>query len=388
MTDAPVFRGITWSHPRGYAPLEALADLARGEGDLAVTRSAVAWDRQTLAGFESHPIAELAQRYDLLVLDHPGLGDAVAADALAPLDELLPAEELATWRDATVGPSFDSYRYLGHQWAVPIDAATQVCALREDLVAAADAPGTWEEALSLATQTTVCIPTRSPHTMMTFLGIAVAVDRSFEPEERQLIPVDVGIAALDVLARALAATPQHLWDLDPIQLLDRMGVEPIGCCPLVYGYVTYSGDRPDRHPIRFVDAPSIARGSAPGTVLGGTGMALSKRAAADPRVLDHLRQAMDPLAQRRVVPDAGGQPSAAAAWAATDVNRRWRDFYASTRRSIEQAWQRPRFRGWIRVQSQGSDLLFQGLRQGRPHRDLIEELNALYRGHRAPGSPN
>jgi multiple sugar transport system substrate-binding protein len=388
MTGSARFRGITWSHPRGYVPLEALADHARGDGDLAVKRSTVTWDRQSLSGFESHPIADLARRYELIVLDHPGLGDAVATDALASLGDLLPAAELAAWRTGTVGASFESYQYLGRQWAVPIDAATQVCAVRPDLVADVDIPSTWDEALSLAQEVAVCVPTRRPHTLLTFLGIAAAVDRYFEPDTRRLVPTDIARVALDLLARALDATPPHLLDLDPIQILDRMRVERIGCCPLVYGYVTYSGDQLGGHRVRFVDAPSLTVGEAPGTVLGGTGLALSRHAAADPRVLDHVRQVMDTRAQRRVIPDAGGQPSAVAAWEAAEVNLRWLDFYAATRRSIEQAWRRPRFPGWIRAQSDGSDLLLEGLRQGRAHGELLDDLDALYRAHRAPGYPN
>ena len=73
-------RGITWDHPRGYA---ALAELERldAEGDTCYGAAPVplTWDRQSLAGFESHPITDLARRYDLLVIDHPGLGPAMAA---------------------------------------------------------------------------------------------------------------------------------------------------------------------------------------------------------------------------------------------------------------------------------------------------------------------
>ena len=78
-------RGITWDHPRGYA---ALAGLQRLD-EQAVTRygavsAPLTWDRQPLADFESEPIAGLAERYDVLVVDHPGIGAAQAA--LRPLE--------------------------------------------------------------------------------------------------------------------------------------------------------------------------------------------------------------------------------------------------------------------------------------------------------------
>ena len=64
-------RGMTWDHPRGYRPLEAFAAHCPAAG--------VSWDRQSLAAFEAQPIAELARSYDLMVIDHPGLGAAIAA---------------------------------------------------------------------------------------------------------------------------------------------------------------------------------------------------------------------------------------------------------------------------------------------------------------------
>lgn len=45
-------RALTWNHPRGYNALAAAA--ARPE--LAESGLAIAWDKQPLEGFESHPI--------------------------------------------------------------------------------------------------------------------------------------------------------------------------------------------------------------------------------------------------------------------------------------------------------------------------------------------
>lgn len=97
-------RGITWDHPRGYAALaelerlDAQADTRYGAAPVPLT-----WDRQPLAGFESGPIADLAGRYDLLVVDHPGLGAAMPT--LHPLDELFSPSELAALAAVAVGQS-------------------------------------------------------------------------------------------------------------------------------------------------------------------------------------------------------------------------------------------------------------------------------------------
>jgi multiple sugar transport system substrate-binding protein len=111
------YRGLTWDHPRGR---DALIAAARGSG-LDLT-----WDVHPLSGFESTPIEQLAERYDVIVLDHPQLGDAIRHDCLQPLDEVVDAD--------FVGPSVASYRMNGRLWAWPLDAATQVAATRVDLV--------------------------------------------------------------------------------------------------------------------------------------------------------------------------------------------------------------------------------------------------------------
>ena len=183
-------------------------------------------------------------------------------------------------------------------------------------------------------------------------------------------------------------TPPHLLHLDPIGLLDRMQHEDIACIPLLFGYVTYSARRNGARPVEFRDAPALIPGGPPGTVLGGTGLAISARRPFDVRVLDQVRACMDEYAQAAVIPDAGGQPSAMAAWESAAVNDRWLSFYSRTRRSVECAWRRPRFPGWIQVQSEGSRLLLDGILQRRPGKRLLAALDAVYRDHRPTDFPN
>ena len=86
------YLGLTWDHPRGYdAPAEAAR---RVNADRAAPL--ITWDRQPLEGFESAPITDLTARYDLIVLDHPHIGEAVAERSLFPLEDLFSAEQLAS----------------------------------------------------------------------------------------------------------------------------------------------------------------------------------------------------------------------------------------------------------------------------------------------------
>src|SRR3546814_20774510 len=96
-------RGLTWDHPRGY---NALAAAAATSADCELD-----WDKQPLEGFEAHPIADLCARYDLVVLDHPHVGEAVAAGCLQPLEAHFGADEIAALCAESIGPRLASPRH-------------------------------------------------------------------------------------------------------------------------------------------------------------------------------------------------------------------------------------------------------------------------------------
>jgi multiple sugar transport system substrate-binding protein len=106
------------------------------------------WENRSLMAFGDEPLEKVADRFDLLVIDHPFCGTAEATGTLAPLDDLLAADELAALASDAVGPSHVSYSYHGRQWALATDAACQVAAVRDDLLDDAPAPSTWDEVRS------------------------------------------------------------------------------------------------------------------------------------------------------------------------------------------------------------------------------------------------
>ncbi len=120
-------KGMTWSHPRGYDPMVACSKLW-----LEKTGFEITWEKRSLQDFESFPVEELAAAYDLIVIDHPHVGQITREDCLMPLDDAAHADELAAIAAGTVGRSYPSYNWRGRQWAFPIDAATQVQAYRPD----------------------------------------------------------------------------------------------------------------------------------------------------------------------------------------------------------------------------------------------------------------
>lgn len=376
---------MTWSHSRGLDPMRALAAAAAGPGPLRVDGPPVVWSSHTLSGFESTPLTSLASEFDLVVIDHPHLGEAARSRALCPLEDLLGAEELRALSRSFVGDAYDSYHYADRQWALPIDAAAQVCAVSKQLPVE---PQTWERVRSLFDVHNCAVPTAGPHLLLTFLGLCAALDPRLMPDAEGLVEPSIGVAALDVLRFLIERTPRAWRDCDPIQLLDAMCyADGPALVPLIFGYVTYS--RPaEGQRVRFVDAPVFESVGARGSVLGGAGLAVTSRGRGRAGVIGHLRQAVTREAQTGLIPDAGGQPASAAAWRDDHVNRTSLEFYRGTSRTQAGAWRRPRHVGWIGFQSAGSQTLREALLTDLPSQQAVRLLNDQYRVRRPAEAEN
>jgi multiple sugar transport system substrate-binding protein len=376
------YRGLTWDHPRGA---HALAAAAR-RLDPARDGIALAWDRQPLEGFESHPIADLCARYDLVVLDHPHVGEAVAQGCLRPVDELFPPEEIADWSACTIGPCLTSYRYAGAHWALPLDAATQVMAATPRV--AAQLPRTWSDVVSLSATLPVALCVAGPHAILTFFSIATAFGEppaTADPDV--LVSPASGDASLDLMATLYDRMPPVGRGLNPIALLRAMTTgDDIALCPLVYGYVNYAAPSADGRTLTFHDAPRGAEGGRPGSTLGGTGIGISRHCQISPALLDHLRWLMSADAQVRFIPAHDGQPSRREAWHDADINSRCGNFYTNTAETLEHAYVRPRHDGYIGFQTEASGILRLGLGERVPHPVILNRLQMAYARSRPAGA--
>lgn len=372
------YSGLTWDHPRGYVALEKAAALAAAEG------LSLQWQRQPLEGFESAPIEELAARHDLLVLDHPHIGDAVAAGCLQPLEQHFDSATISDWQQRSIGRAFDSYHYEGRHWALPLDAATQVAACRPELLDA-EVPRTWQDVLALArrpgAQASVVLSLAGPHAILSLFSMAAAHgDSPAAADPKQLFAGDGASAAWALMRELYAHSPRHWESRNPIAILGAMAAgDEVAYCPLVYGYVNYAVAAPGRKAITFADAPAGPTGRI-GSVLGGTGLALTTRAQPSAALLAHLRWLLSPQTQAEFIPFAEGQPGARAAWHDAKVNDAWNGFFANTQATLEQALVRPRHPGYIPFQTQASAAVREALAAGTSAPALLQRLQQLYEG--------
>ena len=360
-------RGMTWSHPRGYDPMITVSSEWLG-----LTGVEVNWDKRSLQDFESYPVEDLAREYDLIVIDHPHVGQITAEGCLHPLPD---APEIAA---GSVGLSYPSYTWQGHQWAYPIDAAAQVQAIRPDLIDAA--PATWDDVLELAKGGRVAIPLRAPHVLMSFLtlvansGNPVRTDGPGPFVERR-----AGVIALERLAALVNLIDPDCFNWDPIDVLERMARDDsIVCAPLIYGYVSYSAMGVAGKRISFHDiAESQPGAGVASSALGGTGIAVSAFTENPEAAIVFARHIAGPEMQRGLYASAGGQVGHGAAWSDPQVDHQAGGFYSGTYRTLQAAALRPRHDGYMSFQEKASARIAQALRV-RDFDAAIDDLDRMF----------
>ena len=363
------FEGLTWDHPRGY---DALAETAR-RVNARRAQPLIRWNKQPLEGFESAPIGSLAESNDLLVMDHPHIGEAIAEGCFLPLEDLYSAEQLQAWRRDSVGPSAESYHWDGRTWALPLDVATQVMARRADRLAAA--PKGWDDVLAIGQRLPVAQSLAGPHALLTLMSMAAGAGGCVGGTE--FLSDTEGAPALETMQRLYARRPRGSEALNPIALLEAMARgEDIALVPLVFGYVTYAVAGHAPHAVRFSDTIRVAGGR--GGVIGGTGIAFSRRCKPTPELLAHIASLLSSETQIETFPAFGGQPSARAAWQDAKVNHGWSDFYRNTLATAEAALLRPRFDGYIAFQAAAAERIRAALERREEPETTLAALRTLW----------
>lgn len=368
--------GMTWNHPRGLDSLLACsAPFARETPAITVD-----WDARSLQDFADFPLSDLADRYDLLVFDHPFVGEVAASRMLVPLDEVLPAEFVADQAAHSVGPSYDSYVWDGHLWALPVDAACQVSAWRADLVE--DPPRDWDAVLSFArtrSGTPMAIPARPIDSFLSFLSILANATGQPFGDDGGLAAPDRAAEALERLAELLALAHPMSASMNPIELLEVMArSDEVAYMPLTFGYVNYATPGFRERRVRYGPVPAGARGIF-GGILGGAGLGISARSSKVAEAAELLRFVASGAIQRSAYVAGGGQPGHRSAWLDPDVDAAHGSFFSDTLSGIDGAYLRPRWPGYLRAQTTAGELVHEWLAdRTTPAPRLVRELDALF----------
>lgn len=374
MAERAFLTGVTWDHARGFDPMVASAKAYRQ----LHPQVEIIWEKRSLQAFADRPIREMANIYDLMVIDHPHVGEVSRSGGLLALDKTGRQKELEAMAANSTGCSYRSYQFDGHQWALPIDAATPVAALRHDLLP--EAPRRWDQVLGLAKKGRVAFALVPLNALMVFFGLAKNMDFAVTEEPGMLIKRNEGRQILEAMKQIVALIDPECLELDPIGILDWMGnsVDGPAYCPFGYGYTNYSRAGYCRFPINFADAPGFDENGPRGTVIGGTGIAVSAMSEHKRIAVDYAFWLASGKIQAGLFFAAGGQPAHRAAWESESCNKAARNFFFNTSKTIKSAWLRPRYDGYMGFQARGGEIVHACLKKEISVEVALERMQASY----------
>lgn len=365
--------GITWNHTRGYLPMVATAQrFSELYSEISIT-----WQKRSLQQFADAPLADLAARFDLMVIDHPSIGEAAHHALLLPLDEYLATEYLADQAANSVGGSHASYHYEGHQYALATDAATPISGWRPDLLdrAEAELPTTWEDLLALARRGLVIVPAIPIDSLMNLFMLANSLDAEPFTNPGEVIPKAQGTEALQRLRELVQLTAPGSLTRNPIRTWQLLAdSDNVALCPFAYGYSNYS--RPG-YATNVLQAGGLVmlNGNRLRSTLGGAGLAISRACRHPEEALAYAQYVASPHIQKSIYTHSGGQPGYRAAWLDQTLNTASNEFFTSTLATLDSAWVRPRFPGFIAFQEVASNLVHHYLVHGGPESSVLDQMD-------------
>ncbi|MCG8388830.1 MAG: ABC transporter substrate-binding protein [Cytophagales bacterium] len=366
------FKGITWDHPRGYEPLIAASDAY-----YKITGVKVDWQVRSLKDFGDQSLLSLARKFDLLIYDHPHCGAAARSKCVLALEEYLDPAILSQLELQSAGPSFESYNYAGHQWALPIDAAFQSASYRPDLMDM-PVPVNWEGVFGLVKELkrknkyvgmALC-PTDS---LCTFLSLTAQFGSPIR-EDGELVDPNTGIKVLELMQRMRDEFHPASLDWNPIQLYDHMAEEDeIVYAPLAFNYVNYSHNGFRKNILTYTNAPGTT------SVLGGAGIAVSATCKNKPGAVDFAAWVCGEYIQKGIYTRVQGQPGNIKAWEDPLANTLTHDFFTNTRHGLDHAYIRPRFLTWPMFQEYLGNAIHMSLKEGPDIPSTLHHLNSTYK---------
>lgn len=352
----PLLKGIAWDHPRGFNPMIACSnEFKKTYPDIDIV-----WEKRPLQAFADRPIEQMAYDYDLMVIDHPHVGEASRKGLLLELDNYSEyKEDLDSFLKYSVGSSHISYNFNDHQYALAIDAAAPVSCYRKDLIEYL--PETFEEIILLAEKkNNVMWPIKPVDSISSFNSIAANLGNAINKKHGSFIDRKIGISILEMMKKLADLIRPICLSMNPIETLEYMSMnDDIAYCPLLYGYSNYSRKGFKNSIITFSNMPSFDENKSnhSGSQIGGTGLAISKKSKFSKIALEYSFWVAGKKCQKNLFYDSGGQPSHLQSWKDTRINENSNNFFLNTLETLENSWLRPRYDGYMYFQDIAGSLI-------------------------------
>lgn len=377
MTNNILLKGMTWDHSRGFVSVVATSQRFHELNP----NIDIQWSKRSLQEFADQPIDDLAEAFDFLVIDHPWAGFAASSGVLLPLQDYLPSEFLEHLSDNSVGQSHKSYEFNGQQWALAIDAACPVSARRDDLLenAGVSAPKTFDELIALGKRGLVCCPSIPLDVYGNFLNLCMAAGEEIFPNNEEIVAREAGITALERLKQLADVVPHEFFELNPIRTMEVMSsTNRFAYAPYTYGYTNYSRQGYAAHAVSFGDVIGMRADTPGSTMLGGTGIAISAKCKHPEVAAQYAQYVASEAIQKGLFFEMGGQPGHRQAWLNQQADDQCLGFFSNTLPTLDRAFVRPRYSGYLDFQDNAGFPIQDFLRDGGNVNALFDQLTAMY----------
>jgi multiple sugar transport system substrate-binding protein len=195
----------------------------------------------------------------------------------------------------------------------------------------------------------------------------------------RVVSAEVSAAALEHLRELVSYCEPACLERNPIQTYEALASgSRLAYCPFAYGYSNYARAGYASHILRF--GGLIRFNGAPlRSTLGGTGLAISRSCRQPGVALAYAQYVAGPACQRGLYVAVGGQPGHRGAWLHDTANATTGNFFHHTLPTMDAAFLRPRYHGYMHFQDQAGPVVHRYLRAGGDPRTAVAELDELYR---------
>jgi multiple sugar transport system substrate-binding protein len=212
------------------------------------------------------------------------------------------------------------------------------------------------------------------------MGLCVSHGSEVAGTSEQLVDPEIGTHCLEQLRELAALMPDEIYGTNPITLYERMADEDtIAYCPFAYTYSNYSRNGFGAKHLRFSNPVALDKDTPMRTVLGGTGIAISAGCKDTALALEYSLFVAGSTCQRTLYGICGGQPARRSAWHDPLLNQITDEFFSRTAVSIETAYVRPRYPGYVGLQERAGEAIVEYLRHPGNTQKALQQIDALYR---------
>lgn len=365
-------QGITWDHPRGYDPL--IGASAEYEAQTGVR---VSWQKRSLQAFGDEPLGALAEKFDVLVIDHPHVGQVAETGALAPLSMAISQSV------ETVGRSAESYIWKDQCWAYAIDAACQMSVHRGDYFG--PLPIYWED--FLCSTGSVCRPLTALKPIDAFdlwLTLCASLNARMPLTARQFVNDEAGLYGLKILKALYSLGPSEAIDYNPINVLEILAdSDEFVYSPGLFGYINYAKPSFRKTQLHYGNIPVFRSSPRRASILGGAGIAVSAKRDNIDTASAYAAWLASEAVQKGVYLKNNGQPATRDCWQEMSSDHRYSRFFDGAYATMQDAWTRPRDVWFLGFVDDVCDALPSFFAKGQSPESFLSSLNAMYQSHRA-----